>query len=158
MSASSVFAPWRRRSRRRRVGRDPIPCTVVNQGRVPDLPLPPGLEIVRRVVDGILVIAAVGEVDLDTAPALGAAINARIDEAGATPCILDLTAVTFLNSPGLTMLLGATDRAEALREPLRIVVDANRPVIRPIQVTGLDYELSLYHTVDEAVRADKPSA
>jgi anti-sigma B factor antagonist len=158
MSASSVFAPWRRRSRRRRVGRDPIPCTIVNQGRAPDPPLPPGLKIVRRMVDGILVIAAIGEVDLDTAPALGTALNACIDETGDKPCILDLTAVTFLNSPGLTMLLGATDRAEALHEPLRIVVDANRPVIRPIQVTGLDNELALYHTVDEAVRADKPSA
>ncbi len=111
----------------------------------------------RRVVDGILVIAAIGEVDMDTAPALGEAIGASIDEAGDKPCILDLTGVTFLNSPGLTMLLEATDRAEALREPLRIVVDANRPVIRPIEVTGLDNELALYHPVDEAVNADKPS-
>lgn len=157
MAAASVFTPWRRRSRRRRVGRDPISCAVVNQGRASDPPLPPGLEIVRRVVDGTLVIAAIGEVDLDTAPALGSAINACIDEAGDKPCILDLTGVTFLNSPGLTMLLGATDRAEAQHEPLRIVVDANRPVIRPIQVTGLDNELALYHTVDEAVRADKPT-
>lgn len=32
------------------------------------------------------------------------------------------------------------------------MVDANRPVIRPIQVTGLDTELALYHTVDEALK------
>jgi anti-sigma B factor antagonist len=107
-------------------------------------------------VGGTLVIAAIGEVDVDTAPALGAALNACIDEADG-PCILDLTAVTFLNSAGLTMLLAATDRAEAHRERLRIVVDSNRPVIRPIQVTGLDNELALYHTVDEAVKADKPT-
>lgn len=157
MAASSVFAGWRRRSSRRRVGRDPISCSVVSQGRSSDPPLPPGLDITRRVVDGVLVIAAIGEVDLDTAPALGEALNGCIDEAGDQPCILDLTAVTFLNSAGLTMLLQATDRAQALHEPLRIVVDANRPVIRPIQVTGLDDELALYHTVDEAVRADKPT-
>jgi anti-sigma B factor antagonist len=158
MAASSVFATWRRRSAGRRFGRDPIPCTIVNQGRASDPPLPPGLQIARREVDGTLVIAAIGEVDLDTAPALGAAIKACIDEAGGKPCILDLTAVTFLNSAGLTMLLQAADRAEEVREPLRIVVDANRPVIRPIQVTGLDNELSLYHTVDEAVRADHPES
>jgi anti-sigma B factor antagonist len=157
MAASSVFAVWRRRSKQRQAGWDRIVCTVVSQGRASDPPLPPGLDIVRRVVDGILVIAAIGEVDMDTAPALGEAIGASIDEAGDKPCILDLTGVTFLNSPGLTMLLEATDRAEALREPLRIVVDANRPVIRPIEVTGLDNELALYHTVDEAVNADKPS-
>lgn len=143
----------RRRLRPWRVGRDPLVCGVVNQGRAPDPPLPEGLDIVRRVVDGVLVIAAVGEVDLDTAPALGTAITACIDEAGDQPCVLDLTGVTFLNSPGLTVLLQATHHAAALREPLRIVVDANRPVIRPIEVTGLDDELALYHTIDEALRS-----
>ncbi|HEV2780008.1 MAG TPA: STAS domain-containing protein [Actinophytocola sp.] len=111
----------------------------------------------RRVVGGVLVIAAIGEVDMDTAPTLGAAIIACIDEADGEPCILDLTAVTFLDSPGLTMLLDATNHAHAVREPLRIVVDANRPVIRPIEVTGLDDELALYHTISEALNAKKPA-
>ena len=33
-----------------------------------------------------------------------------------------------------------------------IVVDANRPVIWPIRVTGLDTMLALYPTVEDAVR------
>jgi anti-sigma B factor antagonist len=70
------------------------------------------------------------------------------------PGVLDLTAVTFLDSAGLTALLEATLHAEAHRERLRIVVDANRRVIRPIQVTDLDEVLTLYHTVDEALHAD----
>lgn len=105
-------------------------------------------------VDGTLVIAVVGEVDMDTAPALSAAIIACIDQAGGgQPCILDLTEVTFLSSAGLTALLEATSHSEARRQPLPIVVDSNRPVIRPIQVTGLDDTLTLYHTVDEALHA-----
>jgi anti-sigma B factor antagonist len=36
------------------------------------------------------------------------------------------------------------------------VVDANCPVIRPIEVTGLDDVLRLYHSVDEAVKAGGP--
>jgi anti-sigma B factor antagonist len=128
---------------------------VVSQGREPEAPLPPGLELVRREVDGVLVIAVAGEVDQDTAPALGTAIISCIDAAGGGPCILDLATVSFLDSAGLTVLLEATLHAEAKREQLPIVVDANRPVIRPIQVTGLDDELSLYHTVEEALNATK---
>jgi anti-sigma B factor antagonist len=69
---------------------------------------------------------------------------------------VDLTAVTFFGSAGLTALLAATRLSEARREPLRIVVDHNRPVIRPIMVTGLDDVLTLYHTVEEALAAATP--
>ena len=43
--------------------------------------------------------------------------------------------------------------AQQWREPLRIVVDHTRPVIRPIQVTGLDDVLALFDTVEDALRA-----
>lgn len=104
-------------------------------------------------VDATLVVAVSGEVDTDTAPILSKAIIDYVDQAGRGPCILDLTAVTFLDSAGLTVLLDATLRAEGQRAPLRIVVDSNRPVIRPIEITGLDKELTLYHTVEEALSA-----
>ncbi|WP_243753974.1 anti-sigma factor antagonist [Labedaea rhizosphaerae] len=118
-------------------------------------PLPPGLAVVRRIVDGALVVAAEGEVDLNTAPALNAAIARGIDQAGEGPCVVDLTGVSFLDSAGLTALLHATVYAEAHHRRLPIVVDSNRPVIRPIQVTGLDDNLALYHTVDEALNASR---
>jgi anti-sigma B factor antagonist len=119
-------------------------------------PSPVGLDIVHHEVDGLLVIAVAGEIDLETAPALHKAVTAGIERTRGEPCILDLTTVTFLGSAGLTALVEATSLAEARREPLRIVVDSNRPVIRPIHVTGLDDVLRLYHSVDEAVRAGNP--
>jgi len=115
----------------------------------------PGLGIVHREVDGMLVIAVTGEIDLETTPALHEAVTAGIERTRGEPCILDLTAVTFLGSTGLTALVEATRLAEARREPLRIVVDSNRPVIRPIQITGLDDVLSLYHSVAEAAKSGK---
>jgi anti-sigma B factor antagonist len=118
-------------------------------------PAPVGLDIAHHQVDGMLVITVTGEIDLETAPALHKAVTAGIDHTRGEPCVLDLTTVTFLGSAGLTALVDATGRAEARREPLRIVVDSNRPVIRPIHVTGLDDVLRLYHTVDEAVKAGK---
>ncbi len=75
---------------------------------------------------------------MSTAPASGAAINVCTDDAGDRPCILDLTSVIFLNSPRLSMLLEVTAHDQTLREALRVLVAANRPVIQPIEITGLD--------------------
>jgi anti-sigma B factor antagonist len=111
---------------------------------------PTGLDIVQHEADGILVLTVTGEIDMETAPALCDAVTSAIDRTRGRPCILDLTTVAFLGSAGLTALVQATRHAQQRREPLRIVVDSNRPVIRPIQVTGLDDVLSLYHSVDEA--------
>lgn len=111
---------------------------------------PTGLDIVHHEVEGVLVLTVTGEIDMENAPALCRSVTSAIDRTRGEPCVLDLTTVTFLGSAGLTALLQATRHAEQRREPLRIVVDSNRPVIRPIQVTGLDDVLSLYHSVAEA--------
>jgi anti-sigma B factor antagonist len=55
----------------------------------------------------------------------------------------------------LQALVDVTQAAQRRREPLRIVVDHNRPVIRPIEVTGLDEVLALFDTVEDAL--DSPS-
>jgi anti-sigma B factor antagonist len=39
-----------------------------------------------------------------------------------------------------------------------VVVDHSRPVIRPIEIVGLDNVLALYHEVEEALRGDEPTA
>jgi anti-sigma B factor antagonist len=67
--------------------------------------------------------------------------------------VIDLTEVTFLSSQGLQALVDATVAAQRRREPLRIVVDHTRPVIRPIELTGLDDVLSLFDTVDDALHS-----
>ncbi len=129
---------------------------------VPEMSQPPEpghrpglLDITRQLVEGVAVVVASGEVDLVTAPILREAVLTALDDDTGRPCILDLTAVTFLDSTGLTALVQATGHAQARREPLRIVVDSNRPVIRPIQLTGLDEALALYHSVTEALNAEQ---
>jgi anti-sigma B factor antagonist len=116
-------------------------------------PPPAGLRVTHHVVAGTPVVTAAGEIDSDTASTLSDAVKTTLDQAAGRSCVLDLTAVTFLGSAGLTALLDATRHGRARREPLRIVVDSNRPVIRPIEVTGLDEVLSLYHSVEEALEA-----
>lgn len=131
----------------------PIPSATVSQP--PAEPSPPGLGIVDRAVHGTCVITVTGEIDGETAAQLRSAVTTAIDGTSGAACVLDLTQVGFLDSAGLAALLAANTHGDAHRKPLRIVVDSNSPVIRPIEVTGLDVVLRLYHTVGEALNAGK---
>ncbi|RSN54442.1 anti-sigma factor antagonist [Amycolatopsis sp. WAC 04182] len=115
-------------------------------------PPPPELDIVSRVVSGSTVVTVTGEVDTEAAPALHAALTTALDDTAGT-CVLDLTTVDFLDSAGLATLVTADTYAAEHGKSLRIAVDSNSPVIRPIEITGLDIVLRLYHTVDEALEA-----
>jgi anti-sigma B factor antagonist len=115
------------------------------------------MSVSRRVVDGTTIVVVTGEVDMHAAPQLSSEVIDTLDHAAGEVCVVDLSVVTFLGSAGLTALLRAAEHAEAGHEPLRIVVDSNRPVIRPLEVTGLDRVLKLYHTVEEALAASHKS-
>lgn len=109
------------------------------------------VNIGRRWVDGAVVVTVAGELDTLTTPRLRRAVGEALEEAATAPVIVDLTGVTFLSSPGLAALVEAVTKAEQRGGPLRIVVDNARPVIRPIELTGLDDVFALYETVDEAL-------
>src|SRR2546423_586609 len=86
-----------------------------------------------------LVVTVAGEIDLFTVDRFRGAVAAGFEDLrDGEILVIDLTEVTFLASQGLQALVDATQAAQQWREPLRIVVDHTRPVIRPIQVTGLD--------------------
>lgn len=101
-----------------------------------------------------LVVTVTGEIDLLTIGRLRAAVAAGFEDLrDGEMLVIDLTPVTFMDSRGLQALVDATQAAQQRREPLRIVVDHTRPVVRPIQVTGLDNVLALFNTVEDAVHA-----
>jgi anti-sigma B factor antagonist len=101
-----------------------------------------------------LVVTVAGEIDLLTVARLRSAVAAGFDKLrDGEILVIDLTDVTFLGSPGLQVLVDVTQAARRRREPLRLVVDHTRPVIRPIELTGLDDFLALFDTVDDALRA-----
>jgi anti-sigma B factor antagonist len=100
-----------------------------------------------------LVVTVAGEIDQSTVDRLRAAVTAAFDQLrDGEILVIDLTAVTFFGSPGLQALVDVTEAAKQRREPLRIVVDHNRPVIRPLQITGLGDVLALYDTVQQALQ------
>jgi len=110
----------------------------------------PRMRVHQSAVDGAVVVAVVGDVDMDTVPELeerlAGAASAR------SPLVADLTGVTFLDSSGLSALVRCHERGLRDGAPFRIVV-ATRAVARPIELTALDSLLEIYPTVAEALAA-----
>jgi anti-sigma B factor antagonist len=107
--------------------------------------------VVRAQAQAVVVTVA-GEIDGFTVDGLHAAVAAGLDQLGdAEILVIDLTEVTFLGSQGLQALFDVAQAVRRRGEPLRIVVDHNRLVIRRMQLTGLDDVLALFDTVDGAL-------
>jgi anti-sigma B factor antagonist len=105
-------------------------------------------------VGEVEVVALAGEIDMVTGPQVQAAIR---DGLAARPAVLvvDLTAVTFLGSTGLTALVQAHQTAGE-RTSLRVVA-AHRAVLHPIELTVLDKELAVFASLAQALAGtDRP--
>ncbi|WP_170211982.1 STAS domain-containing protein [Saccharothrix australiensis] len=90
--------------------------------------------------DDVLVVSVAGEVDMDTAPRARAALQHP------AAVVLDLDEVTFFGSAGIQLLVDAHAMVEDLA-----VVATRRPVLRPLEVTGLTEHLALCPSVDAAL-------
>lgn len=93
------------------------------------------------------VLSAAGEIDTLTAPELQAGIEEALPEDGGV-LVVDLTAVTFLSSAGLAVLVGAHQQADEYGAEVRIVT--NSATARVFQLTGLDATLNLFESLTEA--------
>jgi anti-sigma B factor antagonist len=117
------------------------------------------LHISRARLRTAVVLTASGEVDLTSAPRLRAALTDVLGDpgtkdAGCAGVILDLTAVTFLGSTGLAVLVDANSQATAQRIPLRLIVDGRSgPVTRALQGAAIEEHLSIYPDVESALQA-----
>jgi len=109
------------------------------------------MQIARHDDARAILLVVEGEVDIMTAPRLHTALLAALRDGPSRVVILDLTRVSLLASAGLTAMWEARQTAQRLDEPLRVVVDHTRPVVRPLQMTGLDRWFELYHTVPDAL-------
>jgi anti-sigma B factor antagonist len=95
------------------------------------------------------VLSVAGEIDVHTAPSLGAQL-ARLVEDGDRWLVVDLTAVDFLDSTGLGVLVAGLSRCQEEGGGLSLV--CTRPsMVKLFTITGLDQVLDLHPTVAEAV-------
>jgi anti-sigma B factor antagonist len=95
----------------------------------------------------VTIIRVTGELELGQADALLAPLRAVAADDG--PVVLDLSGVTFIDSPGLRALLDARARLG------RLVVAAppGSPVETLLLLTGLDDALTMRPDVDAALAA-----
>ena len=99
----------------------------------------PPFEVTVQRDDGVATTVVSGELDLATAPSLSAAVAAHGD---ARLLVLDLTAVTFLDSTGVRVLIEA-DRACAGSGSRLVVLVGDGPVRRVLELCELDGRLAL---------------
>lgn len=99
-------------------------------------------------VDRTAVIAVEGELDLSSATSFREALDELPgEEHGAV--VLDLSAVTFIDSTALRLLLDAQRRIrEASVMP---VVCTNRNVLRIFKIAGLDGAFEIFPSLEEAL-------
>jgi anti-sigma B factor antagonist len=92
-----------------------------------------------------------GEVDLSTA----ASLRTRIDEivaSGARRLVVDLTAVGFIDSSGLSALVSAMKAMRVAEGELMLVCGAES-IFKVFTVTGLDRMFAIRRSVAEAINS-----
>jgi anti-sigma B factor antagonist len=102
---------------------------------------------------GCVVVSAGGEIDLHTAAGLQQALHQAMQHSSCV--IIDLSRVSFLDSSGLGVLIGARSRAQQLGGSVFLV----RPpaTVRKLLVgTRLQQSFPVYESVQEAVDALHP--
>lgn len=95
------------------------------------------------------VIDVEGEVDMFTAPKLRERIVQTVD-AGRHRIVVDLEGVSFIDSTGLGTLVGGLKRVKEHQGILALVC-TSRPVLRVLDITGLDNVFPTFSSVDEAL-------
>jgi anti-sigma B factor antagonist len=103
----------------------------------------------RNVRDGMAVIALGGEVDVYTSPRLKQEMVDLLNK-GITRLVIDLSAVEYLDSTGLGVLIGGLKRARERDGDLRLICD-NLRILRIFEITGLTKIFDIYRTEAEAL-------
>ena len=105
------------------------------------------LDLSTRLLSDRAVVSVGGEVDLETASQLGEhALDALHDVS--PHIVLDITDVSFMDSTGLKGLVTIERRAE-LAGGSFAVVGASRPVLRILNLTGLDQVFTLHGSIED---------
>jgi len=114
-------------------------------------------EVPTASLDGgadVIVLIAGGELDYDSAPLLRTSILSHIG-AGKRRLVVDLSAVGFIDSMGIGVLVGTVSRLRSSGGGALVVVceTHNKQVLRIFDVAGIANVISVYSSREEALRA-----
>lgn len=110
------------------------------------------LSVSTRTTDsGVVVVEVDGEVDVYTAPTLRQ--HLRDASTGSAPrVVVDMARVTFLDSTGLGVLVGAMGRVREADGTLHLVVSSDH-ILKVLRITGLDALIPVDDTLESALAA-----
>ncbi|HUV06027.1 MAG TPA: STAS domain-containing protein [Armatimonadota bacterium] len=111
------------------------------------------LETAVKKVSGIPVVKVAGEIDVYTAPEFKSAINEAISS-GAADQVIDLADVSYMDSSGFGILLGAAKRVRPKGGSISLV-GCSETIQRMLRITGLDTIFGMFANLDDAVAAIK---
>lgn len=111
----------------------------------------PELSLQSRSEGGWSVLDVAGEVDLATAPQLRDRLNGLIEE-GTDRVVINLEGVSFMDSTGVSVLVGALNNVRERGGTLAIAAPAD-PVRKVLHLVGLESQLAIYGSTDEALRS-----
>src|ERR1700750_2021580 len=106
------------------------------------------LTVKVRHEQGCAIVNALGEIDISTVILLRDCLF-EVAASGA-PLVVDMEQVSFIDSVGLAMLVGAAKRADAHGGSLQVVC-ALPKVRQLVRLTGLDRRIPQFRTLDEAL-------
>jgi anti-anti-sigma factor len=102
-------------------------------------------------IAGLPVAHLSGEIDRSNAAEVGDRVASAVaDQSG---LVVDLSALTFLDSTGIRMLFRLATRLEQRQQSLRVVIPDGSHVREILDTVGLKQAAATDHTVDEAVAA-----
>jgi anti-sigma B factor antagonist len=103
--------------------------------------------------DGTRVLVVSGELDLATGPVLGQRIRRPLFWTAASRLLVDLSAVTYIDSSGTNALVLSHAHAEALDRRVLFICPDEGSVLRRLQAYGLAPRLALYSSREAALAA-----
>lgn len=107
------------------------------------------LQVSTSTIDDADVISCAGELDLHTAPALKDALAEAV-ASGSGVIVVDLSGVEFMDSTGLSVIIGAVAALNGTGRSLRVVTASER-VTKVFTLTGVDAQIPLFTRLEDAV-------
>ena len=107
------------------------------------------VSVTSRDVGDRTVVDVAGEIDIYTASVLREQL-ANLVDAGRTDLVVDLTAVKFMDSTGLGVLVGVLKKVRAHDGRLQLVIDSER-LLKVFRITALTQVFTIHETVSAAL-------
>ncbi len=95
------------------------------------------------------VVAAIGELDLHTAPELNDALGTATGDQ-VPLLVVDLSAVDFMDSTGLSTIVTAVAAARGYGGEVRVVASSDK-IRKLFTLTGVDQQVGLFGSLEESI-------